>query len=177
LTTYRLMAERGVDLAVQRLNERFHYQAAKGLRTKELVVAGGEISRHEIRAKAQQFAEQKGVNIETAHHLLNAYGSEARRVIEIAKEDDRLSQAIINGLPHILAEVAYAVRYEMAITIADVLARRTRLIILAGKASLDCAPVVAELMAKELRWNKNEIENQLAQFAMEYEGEYVACRL
>jgi glycerol-3-phosphate dehydrogenase len=176
LTTYRLMAERGIDLAVRRLNQRFHHRAEKGLRTHEIVIAGGEIKGDEIQSKAQQLAEREGIEIETALHLLRAYGSEAQRVLEIAKSDNRLHRAITGDLPHILAEVVYAVRFEMAVTIADVLARRTRLIILAGKASLDCAPVVAELMAKELRWDEIEVEKQLVQFATEYEREYVACQ-
>ena len=176
LTTYRLMAERGVNLAVERLSKRFNYQAAKGLRTREIAISGGELTRDEMEAKSQQFTTLEGIRMETSRHLLNAYGSQAQRIIDIAKEENKWSQAIVKDLPHLLAEVVYAVRYEMALTIADVLARRTRLIILAGKASLHCAPVVAELMAKELRWNKNEIEQQLAQFALEYEREYAVCQ-
>ncbi len=176
LTTYRLMAERGVDLAVERLTERFDFQAAKGLRTTNIVVSGGEIKRDEIDAKAQQFAEKEGIYIETARHLLNAYGSQAQQVIEIFNEDNILREVIVKDLPHIFAEVIYAVRCEMALTIADVLMRRTRLIILAGRALITCAPMVAELMAKELRWTQIEIENQLVQFAIEYEREYAVCK-
>jgi glycerol-3-phosphate dehydrogenase len=176
LTTYRLMAERGVDLAAQRLKERFNLQAANGFPTTELVISGGEITRLEIEARAQQFTEREGLRIDTARHLLNAYGSEAQQVVEMAKQDDKLRQPMVKDLQHIFAEVVYAVRCEMALTIADVLARRTRLIVLAGNASLDCAPGVAELMAKELRWNEGEIEKQIVQFAREYEREYVVRR-
>ncbi|MFS8562963.1 MAG: hypothetical protein LVR00_00950 [Rhabdochlamydiaceae bacterium] len=64
-------------------------------------------------------------------------------------------------LPYYKAEVIWAVRYEMARGIEDVLARRTRALLLNAKASLEAAPVIAKLMAKELHksasWQKKEI--------------------
>ena len=44
----------------------------------------------------------------------------------------------------------WAARHEMARTVEDVLARRTRALFLDARAAIEAAPVVADLMAKEL---------------------------
>ena len=53
-------------------------------------------------------------------------------------------------MPYTVAEVVWAVRYEMARTIEDVLARRIRILFLDAKAAIEAAPKVAEIMAQEL---------------------------
>jgi glycerol-3-phosphate dehydrogenase len=175
LTTYRLMAERGIDLAMKRLRERFDFQATERGRTAELIISGGAFQRKGMEALAQQLVANAGIGIATARHLLNAYGAEAESVCRIAGEDNRLREEIVKGLPHIFAEVVYAARHEMALTIADVLMRRTRLSILAGKPLFDSSAAVAELMGQELGWGEEERGKQLAQFALEYEREYAVC--
>ena len=55
-----------------------------------------------------------------------------------------------SALPYTGAEVVWAVRFEMARTVEDVLARRTRALFLNAQAALAMAPRVAELMAREL---------------------------
>jgi|GEM_PF-3541466 len=52
------------------------------------------------------------------------------------------------------AEVIWAVRAEMARTVEDFLARRTRSLLLNARASIDMAPTVARLMAEELSYDK-----------------------
>ena len=52
----------------------------------------------------------------------------------------------------IKAEVVYAIRYEMAATIEDILARRLGMQFYAWQDCIDAAPLVGSLMAKELQW-------------------------
>lgn len=171
LTTYRLMAERGVDLAVKRLRERFGVKAESEADTSHLAISGA-LKRDRLDSLAQQLAHSEALPPDTAHHLVQAYGSAAPQVAEIAREDERLRVRLIEGLPHIAAEIIYAVRCEMALTLADVLARRTRLLMLAGRDTLACAPLAAALMAQELNWNEAEQQRQIRQLADEYEREY-----
>ncbi len=69
------------------------------------------------------------------------------------------------------AEVIWMVRYEMARTIEDVLARRFRLLFLNAKKSIEIAPKIANLMAKELsrdkKWEKSQV-NSFKKLAMKY---------
>jgi glycerol-3-phosphate dehydrogenase len=57
-------------------------------------------------------------------------------------------------LPFRLREVVWAARHEMARTVEDVLARRTRALFLDARAALEAAPTVADLLAGEL--NRSE---------------------
>ena len=88
------------------------------------------------------------------------------------REDESLRDRLVADLPHVKAEIVYAARCEMAVTLADALTRRTRLAMLAGEAARTCAPVAAELMAKELDWNEAETSRQVEMFAREFAREY-----
>jgi glycerol-3-phosphate dehydrogenase len=61
-----------------------------------------------------------------------------------------LSALLHADLPYSDGEVVHAVRHEMARTVEDVLARRTRALPLDARASVAAAPRVAKLMAAEL---------------------------
>ncbi len=58
-------------------------------------------------------------------------------------------------------EVIWCTRNEMARTVEDFLARRTRVLFLDAKASIKMAPTVARLMAKELKQNRAWINEQI----------------
>ena len=74
--------------------------------------------------------------------------SRAGEVAALARDDD-LGAPLLEGLPYIEAEVAYAARAEMAATVEDVLARRTRASTEAPRNAEDAAPRVAELLAAD----------------------------
>jgi glycerol-3-phosphate dehydrogenase len=124
-------------------------------------------------------SQTENLPLETAQHLLRDYGADYRRLIELTREDERLRGRLVEGLPQILAEVVYAARYEMALTLADVMTRRTRLAMVAGKAALNCAAIAAGAMARELGWSGEQTERQIAQFTVEFEREFAvsACAL
>jgi glycerol-3-phosphate dehydrogenase len=175
LTTYRLMAERGINLAAKRLYERFGIAA--GAASAKDAAIDGEISPGELTITPESLSQTENLPLETAQHLMRDYGADYRRLIELTREDERLRERLVEGLPQILAEVVYASRYEMALTLADVMTRRTRLAMLAGKAALNCAAIVAVAMACELGWSGEQIERQIAQFTAEFEREFAvsAC--
>ena len=68
------------------------------------------------------------------------------------------------ALPYLKAEVVWAVRREMARTVEDILARRTRALFLNARAALEMAPSVSDLMASELGWDESARTKQLALF-------------
>lgn len=70
----------------------------------------------------------------------------------------------IHTCPIVKGEIIWAVQQEMARTIEDVLARRTRALLLNAKAALSMASVVAEFMATELQWNEMRKAEQLRLF-------------
>ena len=68
------------------------------------------------------------------------------------------------ALPYTGAEVVWAVRNEMARTVEDVLARRTRALFLNARAAEAMAPEVARLMGQELGWNAGRIASETEAF-------------
>jgi glycerol-3-phosphate dehydrogenase len=95
---------------------------------------------------------------------LAVYGSDAYEIGKLIEADARLGEPLHAALPYVKAEVVWAVRHEMARTVEDILARRTRALFLNARAALDMAPVVAELMASELGWDEGLRTKQLAAF-------------
>jgi glycerol-3-phosphate dehydrogenase len=170
LTTYRLMAERGIDLAAKRLSERFNITA--GAASAKDAAIGGEIDSDELTMTPERLSQTENLPLETAGHILRDYGPDYRRLIELASEDERLRKRLVEGLPQILAEVVYAARYEMAMTLADAITRRIRLATVVGREALNCAAIVADSMAGELGWSREQIERQIAQFTAEFEREF-----
>ena len=91
---------------------------------------------------------------------LAVYGSDAAGVRDLMAEP-ALAERLHPALPYRTAEVAWAVRHEMARTAADVLARRTRALVLNAAAAAALARRVAELMARELGRDAEWIEGQV----------------
>lgn len=100
---------------------------------------------------------------------LLCYGSEARLIKGLQKENAQYKQQIHSRLPYTRSQVVWAARKEMARTVEDVLSRRTRSLLLDARASIESAPLIASILADELRkdvsWQKEQVEEflQLAQ--------------
>ncbi|MEO8823826.1 MAG: glycerol-3-phosphate dehydrogenase/oxidase [Ginsengibacter sp.] len=92
---------------------------------------------------------------------LSIYGTDKKEMISITKSNPEFSE-ILNEEPEIFViQVIWAVRKEMARTVEDVLARRTRLLFINARLASNLAPQVAEIMMKELgrdeAWKNNQI--------------------
>ncbi len=139
-TTYRHMAEDCVD------------QAATLAQLPEKPCVTHHLHIHGSQDAAKQFGS------------LAVYGSDVHEIRKLIETDARLGEPLHSALPYVKAEVAWAVRQEMARTVEDVLARRTRALFLNARAALAMAPAVAELMASELGWDEVTRTKQLAAF-------------
>jgi glycerol-3-phosphate dehydrogenase len=139
-TTYRHMAEDCVDqaLALAQLTER-------------------QCVTHHLKIHGYlESADQNG--------SFAVYGSDAAEIQKPIEGDRRLGERLHPALPYVKAEVLWAVRHEMARTIEDVLARRTRALFLNARAALEMAVPTADLMASELGWDEHSKEKQLSAF-------------
>jgi glycerol-3-phosphate dehydrogenase len=95
---------------------------------------------------------------------LAVYGSDASQIEELMDESSELANVVDPALPITAAEVVWAVRNEMARTLDDVLARRTRALFMNARAARRMAPTVARLMARELGRDKSWQQRQLEEF-------------
>ena len=133
-TTYRRMAEDCVN------------QAATLARLPDKPCVTHDLRIHGFHADAASFGG------------LRVYGSDAPAIRELDH-----GEPLHPALPYAGAEVLWAVREEMALTVEDVLARRTRALFLNAGASIEMAPKVAGLMAGELQrdesWKASQVES------------------
>jgi len=135
-TTYRKMGEDTVDQAAT-VGELDPVES----RTTELKLHGAQVT--------SDFRD-----------ALYVYGSDMKGIRDLAASPE-LAAKLHDRLPYIAAEVSWAARNEMARTVEDVLARRTRALLLDARASIEAAEPVAKLLARELNRNAEWAENQL----------------
>jgi len=140
-TTYRRMAIDAVDVAVElsSLGER------APCRTDTLTLVGGD--GFDIDARLC-LPEGKELAPESRYHLLRSYGTKAGDVLELCRGE--LAEPLVPGHPYLKGEVLYAVRNEMAHSVADVLARRLPLALLDEAAARDAAPFVRDVLEREV---------------------------
>ena len=90
------------------------------------------------------------------------YGSDLPAIVKLSDMDPSLNTLLHPRLPYRMREVVWAARYEMARTVEDVLARRTRALFLDARAAIEAAPAVANVLARELGrsegWKARDLE-------------------
>ena len=139
-TTYRHMAQDCVD------------QAATLANLPDIVCRTQSLSIHGSDPNAANFG------------TLSFYGSDASAIRKLIADDPALGNPLDPDLPYLAAEVVWAARMEMARTVEDLLARRTRALFLNARAAVRMAPKVATILAKELSKDDNWQTNQLTLF-------------
>lgn len=92
------------------------------------------------------------------------YGSDAPALWRLTEEDPSLDDRIHPQLPYRMVQVVWAARHELARTVEDVLARRTRALILDASAAAEAAPEVAKVLARELDRDEDWREEQVRSF-------------
>ena len=94
---------------------------------------------------------------------LSFYGTDALAIRQLIEKDGSLGKALDAELPYVEAEVVWAAREEMARSVEDILARRTRALFLNARAALRMAHRVAELLAGELdrdmKWQAEQVQD------------------
>ena len=139
-TTYRKMAEDTIDQAV----------LVAGLQEKPCIT-------EDLRIHGWL------KNVDMNNHL-HVYGSDRVGIDQLIEENPELGEQIHPDLPYIKAEIIWAIRNEMAITIDDVLSRRTRMLLLNAQAALESAELVAEYLAQELNKDQAWVKQEVAEF-------------
>jgi glycerol-3-phosphate dehydrogenase len=92
---------------------------------------------------------------------LHYYGSDSIPIRKMMEKEPSLAEPLHSKLPYLKAQVVWAVQCEMARTVEDVLSRRMRALLLNARASIEMAPEVALLMAKELGYDEDWKQGQI----------------
>jgi glycerol-3-phosphate dehydrogenase len=146
-TTYRQMAEETVDAAVGVLGERAADRPS-GTVGRRLV---GAVDRPELDVLGMTLASAYGLERAVAARLVARHGTEATDVLQLGRACDLL--AGIPGTDHLEAEVAWAVRSELALSLDDLLSRRFRVVQELPDRGATIAPRIAAIAGADLGWD------------------------
>lgn len=161
-TTSRDIAEKCVNIIVRKL-----HVAAKKCDTGDVPLPGSA-GRHKAKVAALT-AAHPDLAPSTAANLARNYGAMSDGLLDLAKSDASLLRTVSQQLPDIAAQVVHAVRTEMALTLEDVVFRRTGLGTL-GPLDATALGTIAGLMARELKWSEAECQRQIASLNWRYEA-------
>ena len=139
-TTYRNMAEHTVD------------QAADLARLPERPCVTRALHIHGFHPNAERFG------------ALSVYGADAPAIEDLQRADPALAARLHPALPYTGAEVVWAARVEMARSVEDVLARRTRALFLNAGAAEAMAPEVGRIVGRELGWDGSRVAREVEGF-------------
>ena len=153
-TTSRMLAEKLVDKVFEKLGIQ-----APPCTTAKTPLHGGNIRNWDsfLQEGRLQFREPAE---ETVYNILHSYGTAAEKVFDIGRQDPKLLEPMTADSPTILAQVLYSVQNEMAVTLEDIVLRRTDVAEIATMSKQevqDCA----SLAAGPLGWSEQETHRQV----------------
>ena len=149
-TTYRIMAEDVVDLAVKELQSKVPNSV-----TEKLPIVGAD-GYHALVRQIPIIAAESGISEKTVVHLLDRYGSLMSEVLNLMVDHPDLAEQLTQDLPYLRAEIHYAASHEGARSVEDVIARRTRLAFEAPADGVHLVDEIADIIAPILGWNDVE---------------------
>ena len=164
-TTYRLMAAQTVDTALGIAKAK-----ARPSTTAEVPIAGAA-PMAELNALAAGIASESNLEPYRAKRLVERFGTQASEVIRLGRELGLL-RPLGPNIAHLEAEVVWSVREESALSVDDLLSRRTRLAQELPDRGAAVAPRVAELMGEELGWSSADQDGAVRSFLASAHREY-----
>ena len=170
-TTYRVMARDAIDGALGREAARLR---PSDTADRALIGAAerGELDR--IVAELGAIPEVAAAHPEAAARLVDRHGTEALAVAALGSDLDLL-RPLVPGRPFLEAEVAWAVRNELALSVDDVLSRRLRLSPELPDRGAAVAPRVASIMARELGWSDGRCQREVDAYLVNAVREYAVA--
>lgn len=175
LTTYRLMAAETLARA-----RPFLPDAARARpRTGRTPLPYSRTLRDDaaVEGLASEVMRRFPLTPESAWHLVFNYGSNVLESLQdFANDDPSLLDPLLPGLPVLRLEAVHAARHEMALTLEDVLCRRTPLFFLDREQGIAAARDAADLMGAVLGWDRERRDQEVARVAS-LAREHTAFRL
>lgn len=157
LTGYRKMAERVVDLIIEK---KFEERQLKPCHTESILLAGGSLSSV---ADVQKYYRQISGSIELfglkgddATYLVHIYGTQASTILEHAMKSPRTDPEV----DLVLAELWFSIHHEMVCKASDFLVRRTGLLYFDLPKLLKLKEPVLAAMARHFSWSSETITKE-----------------
>lgn len=162
LTTYRAMAEDVVDRACVSLGK----PELSGRPFREVLLPGGAMQ--SLAATESEATAATGDHA-VARRLAGAYGCDWREVWRLTRDEPALRERLDDALPYTLAEGHYAVSQEMAVTLGDILIRRTHLAFETRDHGMAAALRLANTIAPRLGWDAARVTEEVSRYERDVE--------
>ena len=158
LTCFRSLSEEVGDLVMARIGRRQPSTSAR----LSLDGLDEDVAKLEARAWLDVSAEMAATGLprETLQVLVDTYGRAFPRVLELGRKLPDGFERLCPSNPEIVAQLHHAVREEMAVSLQDVLIRRTGI----GQSlcqGLDCAETIGRRMAEVAGWSSRRLDAEL----------------
>ena len=164
-TTYRVMAADAVDAAAEELPKQVQPSC-----TDKVPLLGGD-GYYAMRNQIDSLAAEYGLHPHRVRHVLDRYGSMIRDVLDPGVADPALLEPVPAASEYLMAEIRYAVTHEAALHLEDVLTRRTRISIEYPHRGVECADLIADLMAQILGWDTATRAREVSAYVARVEAE------
>lgn len=170
-TTYRIMARDAVDVACRDLP----FTVAPS-RTAEVPLLGAVGSRYaESRARIHPGAA--GISPRQVSHLVRRYGTLALKVLDLVVGEPDLAEPVSGAESYLAAEVRYAVLFEAALHVDDVLTRRTHIAFETPDRGRQAVEHVARIMASALAWDPDTVDREIVHYQARLDAESAAMTM
>ena len=164
LTTFRRMAERVVDMVAERLQgQGMTAPPRRGASDSSLL--GSADTGPDIDAFATRLKERwPRLDAAVIDRLVPLYGSHAERMVDAIAADPLLGERYDATLPVTRAELEYAIREEMVLTLTDFLERRSRLLLWDADLGRCLVEPVARAMGEQLGWDAARVRDEAQRY-------------
>jgi len=153
-TTSRSLAREVLNMVSRKLNRTLSDPVSDNL-----YLSGCEI-RDMKQFMIRQHLNYTDFSKQTIEYVSRNYGTDSNVVFQIARDDPRYAE-VISQDGEILAEVVYAIRYEGAKTLTDIMLRRTGTGTL-GNPGKDIVNKITIVATELLKWDSKKIEGEVA---------------
>lgn len=175
LTTYRVMAKDAVDFALEKMWGKARAKKSPCLTAQTPL--RGATSYKGLWNRRAELAAESGLSLDHIEDMLDRFGGDITILLEMIANNPDLGRPLTHAPEYLRAEVIFAVEYEAALHLEDVLYRRIRLNYEHADRGLAAATEIAELMGLCLRWDDPTREHEIAQYRACCEAEAAALKV
>ena len=162
LTTARALGEKLVNRVVGRLG----LATPQAKSSRNVLFPGGHTGPFDafVKTATEAAARDFGVPPTVADRMVRTYGSRWHAVLDAIRQEKSLAEPLAGSPALLAAEVKFAIRHEMAMTLEDFFLRRSGLNWWAAWALADAVPAVAEIFATHFGWSTEQQQTAVESF-------------
>ena len=171
LTSYRKMAEDAVDFTIGKK------EAERRPSVTDKTLLEGADGYFALWNSRESLAKKHGLTVNQIEDLLDRYGSDISLIFEMIDEDPDLGKRLEHAPHYLRADVVFAVKYEGALHLEDILLHRIRLVYEQRDSGLAAMPEIADIAGEILGWDEDTKAREMELYRNACEAVWQAQKL